>query len=146
MINEKNTTHAYWALRIVLGVAAVLAGLDKFFNLLTNWEQYLSPMVPRLLHISATAFMHVAGVIEMAVGIAILAGFTELFGYVMSVWLLGIIANLLIVGQFYDVALRDLGLSVSAFCLAQLSTSPAGAFSRSSLLRWKDSGIQSQSH
>ena len=135
MIEQRHNVNAYWALRVVLGVAAVLAGLDKFFNLLTNWEQYLSPLVPQVLHITAPSFMHIVGVIEMVVGLGILAGFTELFGYVMSLWLLGIIVNLLVLGKFYDVALRDLGLSVSAFCLAQLSTSAAGVFSRVELSR-----------
>ena len=135
MIDQKHTLNVYWTLRIVLGVAAVLAGLDKFFNLLTNWEQYLSPMVPQVLHISATGLMHSFGVVEMAVGVGILAGFTELFGYVMSLWLLGIIVNLLVLGQFYDVALRDLGLSVSAFCLGQLSASRAGVLSRGVMSR-----------
>lgn len=135
MIEQRHNVNAYWALRIVLGVAAVLAGLDKFFNLLTNWEQYLSPLVSQVLHISAPGFMHIVGVIEMAVGLGILAGFTELFGYIMSLWLLGIIVNLLVLGRFYDVALRDLGLSVSAFCLAQLSASTAGVLSRTNLSR-----------
>jgi uncharacterized membrane protein YphA (DoxX/SURF4 family) len=133
VIDMKNAVHTYWALRIVLGVAAVLAGLDKFFNLLTNWEQYLNPIAPDLLHISAVGFMHVVGIIEMIVGVAILGGFTELFGYVMCIWLLGIIANLLSMGKFLDVALRDLGLSVSAFSLAQLSTSPSHVSSISGL-------------
>ena len=115
-----------------------MAGLDKFFNLLTNWEQYLNPRAADLLHISAVGFMHVVGVIEMVVGLGILAGFTELFGYVMCICLLGIIANLLSMGRFFDIALRDLGLSVSAFSLAQLSTSPthvpsvSGLFGRQS--------------
>jgi uncharacterized membrane protein YphA (DoxX/SURF4 family) len=107
----------------VLGVAAVLAGIDKFFNLLTNWEQYLNPIAPRLLHIAPVTFMHVVGVIEMAAGIGILAGVTELFGYVMCIWLLGIAGDLVSTGKFFDVALRDLGLAVSAFSLAQLSSS-----------------------
>ena len=131
MIDQKHTLNVYWTLRIVLGVAAVLAGLDKFFNLLTNWEQYLSPMVSQVLHISPSAFMHIAGVVEMAVGVGILAGFTELFGYVMSLWLLGIIVNLLVLGRFYDVALRDLGLSAGAFSLGRLSVSRASVLSRS---------------
>ena len=129
-MQEKHTFNVYWTLRVVLGVAAVLAGLDKFFNLLTNWEQYLSPVVSQVLHVNPAAFMHIVGVIEMVVGVAILAGFTELFGYVMSLWLLGIIINLLVLGQFYDVALRDLGLSVSAFCLGQLSAARVGVVSR----------------
>jgi hypothetical protein len=79
--------------------------------------------------------MHIFGVVEMAVGVGILAGFTELFGYVMSLWLLGIIVNLLVLGRFYDVALRDLGLSVSAFSLGQLSASQASLFSRGVVTR-----------
>ena len=134
-MEQRHNVNAYWALRIVLGVAAVLAGLDKFFNLLTNWEQYLSPLVSQVLHISAPSFMHIVGVVEIVVGLGILAGVTELFGYIMSLWLLGIIVNLLALGKFYDVALRDLGLSVSAFCLAQLSRSKAGMLSRNGFSR-----------
>ena len=82
--------------------------------------------------------MHIVGVVEMLVGLGILAGVTELFGYIMSLWLLGIIVNLLVLGKFYDIALRDLGLSVSAFCLAQLSTSKAGVRSRSGFSRTRE--------
>ena len=87
-------TTPWWALRAGLGAAAFLAGLDKFFNLLADWPGYLSPIVAHLLPLSPTSFMHVIGVVEMLVGAAILAGCTQLGGYVAAAWLGGIAINL----------------------------------------------------
>jgi uncharacterized membrane protein YphA (DoxX/SURF4 family) len=117
--NEK-TKSAYWALRIAFGVVPFLAGLDKFFNLLTQWDKYMSPLAQSLLPVSTTTFMHLAGVIEMVVGIAILTRWTRLGSYVASVWLVAIALNLLMAG-FLDVAVRDLVMAVGAYTLAQLS-------------------------
>ena len=75
------------SLRIAFGLTAFLAGLDKFLNLLTNWEQYASPLALDLLPLSAGALMRVAGVIEMIAGIAVLSGLTRLGGYVIAGWL-----------------------------------------------------------
>jgi uncharacterized membrane protein YphA (DoxX/SURF4 family) len=124
METRDNLKSSYWALRIAFGLVPFLAGLDKFFNLLTNWEQYISPAAARLLPVSATAFMHIAGVIEMVVGIAILTKFTRLGSYVAAVWLAGIAFNLVAAG-FYDVAVRDLVMALSAFVLAKLSEARA---------------------
>ena len=83
---ERLTT-PWWALRVALGAAAFLAGLDKFFNLLADWPGYLSPLAAHVLPMSAASFMHVIGIVEMAVGAVILAGYTQLGGYVASIWL-----------------------------------------------------------
>ena len=110
----------YWALRIAFGAVPFLAGLDKFFNILTHWDKYLSPLAQHLLPVSATTFMHFAGIIEMIVGIAILTRWTRLGSYVAAAWLVGIAFNLLAAG-FLDVAVRDLVMAVGAYTLGRLS-------------------------
>jgi len=122
------------ALRYGIGLTATLAGLDKFFNLLANWGSYVSPFAARLLPISTGSFMHIVGVIELAVGLAILGGWTRLGAYVASAWLLGVAANLVLAG-FYDVAVRDVIMAIAAFTLARLAEvrEPALAYRASSV-------------
>lgn len=108
-------------LQIAFGLTAFLAGLDKFFNLLTNWEQYASPLLLQVVPLPAGVLMRVAGVIEMIAGIAILAGLTRLGGYVVAAWLTLIALSLLTTGKFFDVAVRDLVMATGAFALAKLS-------------------------
>ena len=122
--------------KFALGLMAFLAGLDKFLNLLTNWEQYVSPLAQRMLPLSPTALMHVVGVIEMVVGLAILTKATRLGAYVASAWLVLIAVALLTTGHFFDVAVRDLELAVAAFVLAKLTEiTTTGALSESTGLR-----------
>jgi uncharacterized membrane protein YphA (DoxX/SURF4 family) len=109
------------SLRIAFGLTAFLAGLDKFFNLLTNWEQYVSPLALQVVPLSAGALMRVAGVIEMIAGIAVLSGLTRLGGYVIAGWLTAIALSLVFSGRFLDVAVRDLVMALGAFTLARLS-------------------------
>jgi len=111
----------YWMLRIAFGLTAFLAGLDKFFNLLTNWEQYANPMITKMLSVSPGLLMRVAGVIEIVAGLALLAGITRLGGYVVAAWLTLIALSLVASGHFLDVAVRDLVMAVGAFTLAKLS-------------------------
>lgn len=111
----------YWMLRIAFGLTAFLAGLDKFFNLLTNWEQYANPMITNMLSISPGLLMRVAGVIEIVAGLALLAGITRLGGYVVAAWLTLIALSLITSGRFLDVAVRDLVMAIGAFTLAKLS-------------------------
>jgi len=113
---------AYQILRIGFTVAPILAGLDKFTHLLCNWDQYLAPQVSSMLGGPANGhtFMLAVGVIEVIAGVGVFLK-PKIFGYVVSVWLLGIILNLLMTGHYFDVALRDLGLSLGAFALARLS-------------------------
>ena len=114
---------AYQALHLGFVVAPVLAGLDKFTNLLTDWTQYLAPSVANLLPFSARTFMYGVGVVEVIAGL-IVSIRPRIGGYIVSAWLVGIILNLLLHTQrYYDVALRDLGLAIGAFALARLSTS-----------------------
>ena len=120
-IPENKLNSAWWALRIGLGVVPFLAGLDKFFNLLTNWEMYLSPLTLRLLPMSGTTFMHIVGVIEMVVGLAILTRWTRIGSYVAMLWLVLIALNLVSIGSFLDVAVRDLVMAIAAYTLARLT-------------------------
>jgi DoxX-like protein len=113
--------NAPWiALRFGIGLMAALAGLDKFFNLLADWSAYVGPLAAQALPFSPHTFMAIVGVIEFAVGAAILAGWTRLGAYVASVWLVGVAVNL-VTGGFIDIAVRDLVLSIAAFTLARLA-------------------------
>ena len=112
---------SWWALRIGLGVAPFLAGLDKFFNLLTNWKAYLNPLSLRVIPVAPETFLHAIGVVEMIVGIAILTRWTRLGSYLASLWLVCIALNLVAMGAFFDVAVRDVLLALAAFTLARLT-------------------------
>lgn len=127
---ERLTT-PWWSLRLGLGAVAFLAGLDKFFNLLADWPGYLSPIAARLLPLSPSGLMHIVGVIEMAVGVIVLTGYTRIGGYVMSVWLLGIALNLVTTGHYFDIAVRDVAISIAAFTLARLSEAGIGELAAS---------------
>ena len=118
---DSKLTSAFWTLRIAFGLTAFLAGLDKFFNLLTDWEQYASPLVLSILPVSAGTLMRVGGVIEIIAGVAILAGITRLGGYVVAAWLTLIALTLVSTGQYFDVAVRELVMACGAFVLARLS-------------------------
>jgi hypothetical protein len=98
----------------------ILAGLDKFFHLLVNWDQYLAPLVTRTIPVTGHTFMLAVGAVEIAAGV-LLAVRPRIGACVVALWLWGIIVNLLLVPGFYDVALRDFGLSLGALALARLS-------------------------
>ena len=109
------------ALRLAFGIVPLLAGLDKFFNLLTDWPRYLSPVAQAILPVSAATFMRVAGVVEMLVGIAILTRWTVIGSYVAAVWLVAIALNLVSAGTYLDIAVRDLVMAIAAYTLARLT-------------------------
>lgn len=111
---------AYRLLHVAFVVAPIVAGLDKFFHLLVDWDQYLAPIVPRVLGGHGHQFMLAVGVIEIVAGLGVLLK-PKIFAYVVAAWLLGIIVNLLLIPGYYDVALRDLGLFLAALALARLS-------------------------
>ncbi len=111
---------AYLILRTAFTVAPIVAGLDKFFNLLVNWEQYLPPFVKNLTGGHGHELMLAVGVIEIVAGLGV-AFKPRLFAYVVSAWLLLIVVNLLMIPGYFDVALRDFGLSLGALALARLS-------------------------
>ena len=130
---DSRLNSAWWALRIALGVGPIIAGVDKYFNKLTDWSMYLSPIATRIIPVQATTFMRVVGVVEIIAGIIVLTRWTKIGSYIVGLWLLAIVANLLTTGMFYDLAVRDTEIAVSAFALSQLSsvreqaTAPAGA-------------------
>jgi|SRR5262245_54185549 len=119
----------FHALRLALGLTATLAGLDKYFNILANWASYVSPPVAQWLPIPIHTFMAVVGVVELAVGIAILWAAPRLGAYVASAWLLLVSLNLVLGGHF-DVAVRDVVMSIAAFTLARALEVPGFATSR----------------
>jgi len=114
------TYQAYQILHFGFTVAPILAGVDKFLHLLSDWDKYLPPVVNNALGGNGHLFMNAVGVIEIVAGIGVFVK-PKIFGYVVGVWLLAIIANLLLIPGYYDVALRDLGLALGAFALARLS-------------------------
>jgi uncharacterized membrane protein YphA (DoxX/SURF4 family) len=126
------TDQAWFALRATFGLIPLAAGLDKFFNFLTNWEQYLTPLTKAVLPFSESLIMRAVGIVEIAVGLMILTKWTRLGAYLASGWLALIALNLLTSGQFLDVAARDLALAACAFALARLSEARADAPQRSS--------------
>jgi uncharacterized membrane protein YphA (DoxX/SURF4 family) len=120
--NVETKLNSLWLiLKYTYGLVAIAAGVDKFFNLLTHWEQYVSPMVRSMLPISLTHFMYLVGVIEIIVGVVILSKFTRLGAYVIMAWLLLIVVNLLSMGIYYDICVRDVVMAVGAYALAQLT-------------------------
>lgn len=131
MAFDSRLNHAWWVLRIGLGLGPLIAGADKFTNLLTNWEMYLNPLAPRLLHIAPTTFMHMVGVVEMVVGILVLTRYTRYAAYIVMVWLIGIALNLVTQGTFFDLAVRDIEISLGAFALAKLTEVREAALMRS---------------
>lgn len=112
---------AWWALRIGLGIGPIIAGFDKFFNKLTDWQMYLSPLATKVVPVSPVTFMHVVGVIEIIAGIIVLTRFTKFGAYLVMAWLIGIAINLATTGMFYDLAVRDVEIAVGAFALSQLT-------------------------
>jgi hypothetical protein len=121
-ISSKSTPsyQAFHILRAGFVAAPILAGADKFFHLLCNWDMYLAPAIAHLSPLGGHGLMSAIGVIEIAAGLLV-AVKPRIGAYVVSVWLLGIIFNLLLIPGYFDVALRDFGLSLSALALARLS-------------------------
>ena len=124
---DEHLEKPWWIRRITYGVVPIVAGLDKFTNLLTDWTQYLSPLALRVLPVSATAFMYIVGVVEIAAGILVLSRLTRVGAYVVSAWLVAIALNLLLTGRYFDIAVRDLVMAVGAFSLARLTEARASA-------------------
>lgn len=127
-MDSRNDT-VYRVLWLTYGIVPIVAGLDKFTNLLTDWSQYLAPTAADLLPMSAGAFMALVGVIEIAAGILVFVK-PRLGGTVVAAWLVAIAINLLLAGMF-DIAVRDLVMAVGAWAMAQLAAAPAGAASPS---------------
>jgi uncharacterized membrane protein YphA (DoxX/SURF4 family) len=108
------------ALRFGIGLTATLAGLDKFFNLLTDWSAYVSPIAAQMIPFPTTTLMGIVGIVELVVGLAILTGWTRLGAYIASAWLTAVALNLALAGYF-DIAVRDVVMAIGAFTLARLT-------------------------
>ena len=120
-VRDNPAYQAFLTLRVGFVVAPILFGLDKFTNLLVDWTAYLAPAIDRLVPGSASSAMLAVGVIEIVAGLVV-AVRPRVGGYLVAAWLAGIIGNLLLLGDHYDVALRDLGLLLAALALARLAT------------------------
>ncbi len=107
-------------LRFTFGLVPIVAGFDKFTNILVNWVSYLNPVVLKVVPLTGGAFMHVVGVIEIAAGITVLVR-PRLGAYVVAAWLVGIALSLIAGGKYFDVAVRDLVMAISAFTFADIT-------------------------
>lgn len=110
----------YFPLRVSFGLVPLLAGLDKFFNLLTDWKQYLPTFVADMLPVSPETFMMIVGVIEIVAGLAVLTVLPRLGAFVVMAWLVGIAVTVISAG-YYDIAVRDLVMAVGAYTLGQVA-------------------------
>ncbi|MBW3563691.1 MAG: hypothetical protein KY459_03095 [Acidobacteria bacterium] len=131
-MNDHMSRQAFQLLRFGFIVAPLVAGLDKFFNVLTDWEKYLAPFIPSMTGLSPSAFMTIVGVVEIVAAIVV-AVKPKLGGLLVAGWLLGIIVNLIAVGGYLDIALRDVGLMIGAlalYLLARASETQAPAEAR----------------
>jgi uncharacterized membrane protein YphA (DoxX/SURF4 family) len=122
VVNETRVvSSAWWTLRLTLGIAAFVSGLDKFFNVIVHWSKYIAPVFERMLPFSPTSFMYIVGVIEMIVGVMILfSPWQRLFGWIFALWFWSIALNVLLAG-FFDIAVRDIIIGITGATFAQLS-------------------------
>ena len=115
------TVKSVWTiLKFTFGLVPIVAGADKFTDLLTNWDMYLHPGIASMLPFSPHVFMQIVGVIEIIAGIIVLAR-PAIGGYIVMAWLICIALQLIASGKYFDVAVRDLVMSISALSLARLS-------------------------
>ena len=120
-VTRTDKLHSVWmTLKLTFGLVPIVAGLDKFTNLLTNWSQYLNPDLAQMLPFSASTFMIIVGLIEIAAGILVLVK-TELGAYIVAAWLTCIALTLIFSMSYLDVAVRDLVMAIAAFTLAKLT-------------------------
>jgi hypothetical protein len=121
MASATSTSHQVKnVLRVTYGLLPLLAGSDKFLHLLTDWHKYLYHGFAEILSVQPHTFMSIVGVVEIIAAIIVFVK-PKIGGIIVGFWLLGIVVNLILKGEYYDIALRDLGLSVGAFMLARLS-------------------------
>ncbi len=119
----KNQDYAYQAFRILkfaFVIAPLIAGIDKFFNVLTTWSMYLSPIAMRIIGFHNYPFMMIIGIVEIIAGLGVMLK-PKIFAPIVSLWLLLIVVNLLCKGTYYDIAVRDFGLFLAALALTKLS-------------------------
>jgi|SRR5690606_7860602 len=117
---NQSLTQIFTLLKYTFGIVPIVAGADKFTNLLTDWTQYINPSMADLLPFSAEAFMMIVGVIEIIAGIIVLKK-AEIGGYIVAAWLTVIALTLLLGFNHVDVAVRDLVMAIAAFSMAKLA-------------------------
>ena len=117
---KSEITKLHQILKFTFGLVPIAAGADKFLNILTQWDAYLSPGMADMLPFSPATFMMIVGVIEIAAGIIVLTK-TEIGAYIVSAWLFLIALTLIFSGNNLDVAVRDIVMSITAFVLAKLT-------------------------
>jgi hypothetical protein len=117
---ETPSYQAYQVLHVIFTVAPIAAGADKFLHLLADWDKYVSPLVASLSPIPVHTLMLAAGVVEIAAGVIVFLR-PRIGAWIVAAWLLGIVVNLLMLPGYFDVGLRDFGLSMGAVALARLA-------------------------
>ncbi|RVT75313.1 hypothetical protein EOD40_11130 [Flavobacterium sufflavum] len=110
----------YHLLKFTFGIVPIVAGLDKFTNILTHWENYINPSMAAIIPFDSTTFMMIVGIIEIIAGIIVLKK-TEIGAYIVAAWLTLIALTLITSGNFLDVAVRDLVMAIAAFSTAKLA-------------------------
>jgi len=118
---RRDVVPIFWALKLTFGLTPIVAGLDKFTNLLVLWPKYIAPAFAGMIPFSAQGFMYLVGVTEIVAGIGVLLSpWTRVFAWIVAIWLWCIALDLIVAG-FYDIAVRDLVMSVGALCLARVT-------------------------
>jgi uncharacterized membrane protein YphA (DoxX/SURF4 family) len=121
IVTSNRTVRSVWMiLRITFGLVPIVAGADKFTDILTNWDMYLNPDIAKMLPFSVHTFMQIVGCIEIVAGLIVLIK-PSIGGWIVMVWLICIALQLIAMGKYYDVAVRDLVMSIGAMSLARLS-------------------------
>ncbi|RRJ88008.1 hypothetical protein EG240_14370 [Paenimyroides tangerinum] len=120
IIKSQSLRQTFNLLKYTFGIVPIVAGTDKFTNLLTNWEQYINPTMANLLPFSASVFMMIVGIVEIVAGIIVLKK-PEIGGYIVAAWLTVIALTLLLGFNYVDVAVRDLVMAIAALSMARLS-------------------------
>lgn len=112
--------HSWWLLKLTYGLLFVIAGADKFMNLVTDWQKYISPFILNMVPLNASQFIMGVGVVEIIIGVLILAIATRLGAFLAMAWLLLIVLNLLTMGIYFDIAVRDTVMAIGALVLGLL--------------------------
>jgi hypothetical protein len=126
LTNSPEFNGSWLLLKYTFGLVPIVAGLDKFTNILVDWSQYLSPGIVHMLPFSASTFMMIVGVIEIVAGIIVLVR-TEIGAFIVSAWLVCIALTLILSMNYLDVAVRDIVMAIGAFTLAKLTRLKAKA-------------------
>lgn len=119
-IKNQKLANTFKLMKFTFVVLPIVAGADKFTNMLTNWEQYINPLILDILPFSATTFMIIVGVIEIGAGVIVWMK-PQIGGYIVAAWLVGIGCQLLLSFNYLDVAVRDIVMAISAFSMARIS-------------------------